>query len=278
MIQRWITALVGIPLLILCVTIPFANSILLFLLMLISGLILNYEIMMMTEKHTYIKYPSTLMSIIISLSCLSTYLFSIYMITFTQFFLFQATLFLVFFYYIMSQEIIQAHRFSENIESIGFNILIYLSFVIFFPMFFIIIQLIPNQIAFFLLFGFTWFSDAIGLFVGKFIGKTPLPMLPSKTKTLEGYLGALFFTTLLGLIMYYLQGVLSLPFHWAVWKWLLFAVTMNFSANIGDLIESLIKRSAGVKDSGTLFIGIGGLFDTIDSQIYSVAIAILFFI
>ncbi|MGL4394857.1 MAG: phosphatidate cytidylyltransferase [Brevinema sp.] len=278
MIQRWITAFIGIPLLILCISIPFANGILLFLLMLVAGLILNYEVMTMSEKRGHIRYPSTLMSIIISLSCLSTYLFSIYMITFYQVLLFQAVMFLIFFYYVITQEIVQAHDFSENVENIGFNLLIYISFVGFFPLFLVLNQLVPNQIGFLLLFGFTWFSDAAGLFVGSLIGKTALPMLPSKSKTFEGYLGAFFFTALLGIIFYYLQGALALPFHWSFTKWILFAIVMNFSANIGDLIESLIKRLFDVKDSGTLLAGMGGLFDTIDSQIYSVAVAILFFI
>ncbi|MGL4562498.1 MAG: phosphatidate cytidylyltransferase [Brevinema sp.] len=278
MIQRWITSLIGIPLFILCITTPFGNNILSFLFILVCGLILNYEIMIMSQKRSYIKYSGTLMSILISLSCLSTYLFSSYIITFYQLFLFQGILFLVFFYWTIFQELIRSYNFSENIESIGFNLIIYISVVIFYPCFLILNQIVPNQIGFLLLFGFTWFSDAMGLFIGKLIGKTTLSMLPSKLKTLEGYLGAFIFTTLLGLLMYYLQGILSFPFHWSLWKWLLFAITMNFSANIGDLMESLIKRWCDVKDSGTLLPGIGGLFDAIDSQIYSLAIALLFFV
>lgn len=278
MIKRWMTALIGIPVLILCVTTNFANEILGFIVILICGFILNFEIMRMCQNKKYISYPSTLMSIMISISCLLMYLFAIKMINVHQLFMIETIMFLIFFYIVISKELIKAHNFSNNIESIGFNLLIYISIVLFYPSLLLIIHIVPNKAAFFLLFGFTWFSDAMGLFTGKFFGKTKLTMLPSKSKTLEGYLGSLIFTFLLGISMYYLQGILYLPFHWSLIKWMLFGLTMNITANIGDLLESLIKRWLEVKDSGTILPGIGGIFDAIDSQIYSSIIALLFFI
>ena len=52
---------------------------------------------------------------------------------------------------------------------------------------------------------------------------------------------------------------------------------MSFGSNFGDLTESLIKRWTSVKDSGTLLPGMGGLFDTIDSPIFTAPIVWLFF-
>jgi phosphatidate cytidylyltransferase len=58
---------------------------------------------------------------------------------------------------------------------------------------------------------------------------------------------------------------------------LLFAVCINVAAQVGDLVESAIKRGAGLKDSGSLLPGHGGMLDRIDALLFALPVAILFY-
>ncbi len=108
-----------------------------------------------------------------------------------------------------------------------------------------------------------WVADIGAYFSGRKFGKHKLAPGISPGKTWEGVAGALLCTSIYALIVWYVVGqkqevppaVFVLP---AVWVWVALAV-------LGDLFESLIKRQAGVKDSGSLLPGHGGLLDRIDA-------------
>ncbi|MDX2084162.1 MAG: phosphatidate cytidylyltransferase [Candidatus Melainabacteria bacterium] len=109
-------------------------------------------------------------------------------------------------------------------------------------------------------------SDIGSYYTGKRLGKTPLFPNLSPKKTWEGALGGACFAVLTGLIC---TALLPLPcFHGLVLSVLLVA-----SAQLGDLVESLIKRDAGVKNSGVLLSGHGGFLDRLDSYLFSGAVA-----
>ncbi len=121
------------------------------------------------------------------------------------------------------------------------------------------------------LFVLIWGADSAAYFVGKKWGKTKLIPRVSPGKSWQGLLGALLFTCLLcfGLLI-----TMHAPF--AVWGWYtgLSLVTVIFSV-IGDLFESMLKREAGLKDSGKLLPGHGGLLDRIDSLTAAAPIYVL---
>jgi phosphatidate cytidylyltransferase len=106
----------------------------------------------------------------------------------------------------------------------------------------------------------TWANDTGAYFVGRKWGKhKPWPHLSPK-KTVEGAIGGLFFSIVTSLLIARYLAVLPLT---AV----LFAFIVGVVAQFGDLVESGLKRQAGVKDSGSLIPGHGGILDRFDSLI-----------
>lgn len=119
----------------------------------------------------------------------------------------------------------------------------------------------------------TWVADSAAYLVGSRYGRRKLAPRLSPNKTVEGYAaGIVLGTVLTGVLAFFLQ----LPLGVAVLLGLLISVI----SPAGDLGISLLKREAGVKDSGTMIPGHGGALDRIDSLVWSVTIAyylVLFF-
>lgn len=118
------------------------------------------------------------------------------------------------------------------------------------------------------------FTDVFAYFFGKKYGKRKLAPIVSPKKTVEGAIagsvGALFAALVIGALM-------NLEWYHS----LILGILITAFAQLGDLCESLIKRDAGVKDSGTALAGHGGFLDRADSYIFSIPVAyfyIYFFI
>ena len=112
------------------------------------------------------------------------------------------------------------------------------------------------------------FTDVGAFFVGKSIGKTQFsPTSPNKT--LEGVVGGVFFATIAGSVYAYYKDFDSL-FIIVFISWLT-AIASIF----GDLFESYLKREAGVKDSGTLLPGHGGVLDRLDGYLFGAIIMLI---
>jgi len=111
-----------------------------------------------------------------------------------------------------------------------------------------------------------FFSDTGGYFVGRRWGKRALhPVSPKKT--VEGALGGLAASLLGGVVAHYL----ILPTQIALPALLALCLVATVLGQLGDLSESLIKRSVGVKDSGTMLPGHGGVLDRSDAMLFSAA-------
>jgi phosphatidate cytidylyltransferase len=117
-----------------------------------------------------------------------------------------------------------------------------------------------------------WAGDIAALYIGRPFGRRKLAPTLSPNKTWEGSIASIAGSLLaagglLG-ISEYLAGWNSVALSYADeiwWYWLVLAVIVNIAAQVGDLAESALKRSAGVKDSGTLLPGHGGILDRIDA-------------
>ncbi|MDA8169416.1 MAG: phosphatidate cytidylyltransferase [Nitrospiraceae bacterium] len=120
----------------------------------------------------------------------------------------------------------------------------------------------PQWIIF--LYGTVWVGDSLALYVGSSIGKRKLYPSVSPKKTVEGAIGSITGGMAAAIII---RAVfpLGISYIWAAALGLL----MGGSAIIGDLIESMFKRDAGVKDSGHILPGHGGILDKLDGPLFS---------
>ena len=113
----------------------------------------------------------------------------------------------------------------------------------------------------------TKFSDMGAYLTGSVVGRHLMVPHISAKKTWEGFFGALVFALLCSLVLFKLM-----PGHLSVLTWthaIILGLLLGFAAVIGDLAESIIKRSTGVKDSGNLLPGIGGALDLLDSLLFT---------
>ena len=125
--------------------------------------------------------------------------------------------------------------------------------------------------AVFLLFILIWSSDSFAYFTGRMFGKHKMAPKISPKKTWEGFAGGVFFTLVLG---YFIEQ----KFPELRGNWMVIGLLVSVFAPLGDLVESQLKRTFGVKDSGNIIPGHGGVLDRLDSFIITAPVVYLYFI
>jgi phosphatidate cytidylyltransferase len=124
----------------------------------------------------------------------------------------------------------------------------------------------PSLVVF--LFCIVWTGDIAALYVGRNFGRTKLAPRISPNKSWQGTAASLVASLLIAAGLVALAGKLppqTLHYGGPLAHWLGLAVLLNVFAQVGDLLESAIKRGAGVKDSGVMLPGHGGILDRIDA-------------
>jgi phosphatidate cytidylyltransferase len=172
-------------------------------------------------------------------------------------------------HFLFDNKIVKIDSFSKYIYLLGYIIL---------P--FVIMTKIPfgingyNPKILISIFILIWTNDSFAYIVGKSIGKTKLFERISPKKTIEGSIGGIVFSVIAGYLIskYYIQIAERNMFIWII-----IALIVGFFGTIGDLIESKFKRLAGVKDSGKIMPGHGGVLDRLDSVIFVAPIVFLFY-
>jgi phosphatidate cytidylyltransferase len=144
-----------------------------------------------------------------------------------------------------------------------------------------------------------WCGDIAAYYVGRALGKHKFAPRISPGKTWEGAAGSVLGAVILGSLLFHFinpiaeffrrihlltlpnsvlggvqQGLKVAPW----WLVVLFAICTNVAAQLGDLVESAMKRGAGVKDSGTLLPGHGGVLDRIDALLFALPVGLIFYI
>lgn len=145
---------------------------------------------------------------------------------------------------------------------------------------------------FFVLFTFcaVWVGDTAAYYVGRSLGRTKFAPRISPKKTWEGAIASVVGSVIVGILLVQFapqisRGLVNIHLL-AAPDWFsnvnlgmtaLAAVLINVAGQLGDLLESLIKRGAGVKDSGSLLPGHGGILDRIDALLFAAPVALLVF-
>ena len=120
----------------------------------------------------------------------------------------------------------------------------------------------------------TKFSDMGAYLTGSLVGRHKMIPRISPGKTWEGFGGAIFLSTVSSLVYVHFLGGKMSGMNWV--HAVILGIILSSTAVVGDLIESLFKREAGVKDSGGFFPGIGGILDLLDSLLFNAPIMYLY--
>ena len=130
-----------------------------------------------------------------------------------------------------------------------------------------------------------WAGDILAYFVGKAVGRHLMAPRISPKKTWEGAAASLIASVAVGALLFHYALPISAAFERMnlierrggifaleqppLWPVVILSAVLNIAAQLGDLVESLIKRGAGVKDSGSLLPGHGGMLDRIDALLFA---------
>ncbi len=114
-----------------------------------------------------------------------------------------------------------------------------------------------------------WTLDSMAYFAGRFLGKHLLFERISPKKTWEGSIGGAIFCVLMGMGFQFWIPVES-------WNWVVVASIIAVTAQLGDLVESMFKRSLQLKDSGNILPGHGGILDRFDGFLFAIPFIFLY--
>jgi len=133
------------------------------------------------------------------------------------------------------------------------------------------LRLLPDGLWWFMLvMPVTWLADSAAFFIGSRFGKHKIAPRLSPKKSWEGYIGGIMVGILSGILFSLLWGLVS-PVM-TIGRGIIVGVVLSVFPTLGDFGESMLKRQIGVKDSGNLLPGHGGLLDRLDSWIWAAAI------
>ncbi|WP_188205838.1 phosphatidate cytidylyltransferase [Alkalibacillus aidingensis] len=251
MLQRVITAIVG-----LLVFVPFVVygdwPFVLFVMLMVSvGL---YEVLRM-KRVSLLSFPGILSLTLLWVIYIDQFLYSILSyipLTFSE-------MVYVFIFILLIYSVLVKNEF--NFEDCAFTLLS-VAYIGIGLAYFIETRLAGLEFILFALL-IIWLTDSGAYFFGKYLGKRKLWPEISPKKTVAGFVGGIFSALTIAVIFQ-----LIYPIHDQMFVIMLVAILASILAQIGDLVESALKRTFKVKDSGTLLPGHGGVLDRFDSLIF----------
>ena len=157
-------------------------------------------------------------------------------------------------------------RHENPVQNIGMGLLSLVWIVLPLSVLFFVwsVQCPAQVLGFFIL---IWMADTAAYVFGSLFGKHKLAPEISPGKTWEGFLGSCVVTVGLAVGLSYIPFFQSAGLK--VWHWIVVALLTEVFGLLGDLLESMFKRKAGVKDSGNIIPGHGGVLDRVDSILFA---------
>ena len=126
-------------------------------------------------------------------------------------------------------------------------------------------------------FVFLWVNDTGAYCCGSLFGKHKLFPRVSPGKSWEGSIGGGVFALAAAALVWYLTDTYDMnPTGMGMWEWMGLGLTVVFFGTWGDLVESLFKRTLGIKDSGNILPGHGGMLDRFDSSLLAIPAAVVY--
>jgi phosphatidate cytidylyltransferase len=250
-IKRWLSGVIAVPILFAVIFYGSEAVFTAFIIAIIIGAVIEYNRMVFNGGFTWEKGQGLILAILIPLTIFTGDIrLMLAVITFSVLIIF-------------SVFILRIHNTSFDIIPVSKLVLGFM-YIPFMLSHFILLRISADGIIWiFFILVLAFSGDIAAFYVGKSIGKRKLCPLVSPGKTVEGLIGLLI-GSILGCIVFRNFFYPALPMIHAV----ILGFLGGILGQIGDLCESAIKRSSGVKDSGSLVLGHGGLLDRLDCLIF----------
>lgn len=269
-VQRLLTFFIGIPLILAIIMIEAYNHIAMNLVIFVFALLGSLELHNMLSKQSKM-FPKWILSIFVVLLLILSYVFNLVGIDMIL------TIWVLIFEIIilMAIECFSQKTFEDSVKKLSFASLI-LFYTGFMPTLISYITFIPANSTYYvaLFFIIVFMTDSFAWLFGVLFGKSTRGIVAaSPNKSLVGFIGGVLGTLAVSVLI---KVIFPEVFAGPYWKMIVLSLMTSFGAIIGDLVESVIKRSCDVKDSGYLIPGRGGILDSIDSLIIAGPIFYLF--
>lgn len=268
-VKRLLTFIIGIPLVLTLAFIPLYNHLFLNILILGFVIVSACEFYNICSKQAVLP-PKPLLVAVSLIIPIATYVFSLLNINQDLVLWILIVESLIF----MGAECFTAKTFENSLKKIGFTVL-HLFYVSYLFSFLIRISTLPENSNYYLGLFFiqVFLCDSCAWFFGILFGKNNRGIIAaSPNKSIVGFIGGIFGSVLFSVIFKIIcSDVLDFP----MWKLIVLALITSISTIVGDLIESVFKRSSDFKDSGNFIPGRGGALDSVDSVIISAPVFII---
>lgn len=258
-IKRLLTFFIGIPLILAIVFLDFQNHLAMNIVIVTFGTLGCNELynMLSTQSKMFPRWLLLTFSFLILASAYLFNLIGIDMILNIWVMIFEIII-------LMAIECLSAKTFEDSVKKIAFGGLA-LFYTGFMPTLISYITFIPVNATYYLVLFFliSFLTDSFAWFFGVLFGKNNRGFIAaSPNKSIVGFAGGILATLIVSILV---KIIFPEVFVGGYWKIVVVSIATSLAAIIGDLAESVIKRSTGIKDSGNLIPGRGGVLDSIDS-------------